>query len=453
MGWREQLRPQRMLRVAIVAPVPQLTPALTRVAESGSVELDLPAEDPGGYQEAAQPTEDPRARELARVSAAAVRSGDVAGLVAWTPEADLPALTTCLGEVGAAAVPVRAPAGLQPPTQLPAQRASRSFDLLVETYATVPYRDLDPTLLAGLAYVVMFGMMFGDAGHGALLLLGALLVRTGRLPGRLGASAGLRRSWPFLAGGGLVAIVFGVLYGEFFGPTGVLPVLWLNPLEEPVPMLLAGVGVGAVLIGGAYALGTANRVREGGWTYALYARTGVAGALLFVALGLLVAGWAIPAQWLVAGSVVLAVAALALTFVGLLVEAGGGVAGVVQAVVELVDVVVRLGSNLVSFARLAAFGLTHAALGAVVWQATTALWGPGLGVVAAVTVFVVGNALTFTLEALVAGIQALRLEYYELFSRVFAEEGRPFRPWRLPPPGSTPLAQAPGETDQERGAP
>jgi V/A-type H+-transporting ATPase subunit I len=44
-------------------------------------------------------------------------------------------------------------------------------------------------------------------------------------------------------------------------------------------------------------------------------------------------------------------------------------------------------------------------------------------------VFAVGNLLTFGLEALVAGIQALRLEYYELFSRVFLSEGRPFRPW------------------------
>jgi len=116
------------------------------------------------------------------------------------------------------------------------------------------------------------------------------------------------------------------------------------------------------------------------------------------------------------------------------VESGDGVAGVVQSVVELVDLVIRLGSNIVSFARLAAFGLTHAALGSVVWQATTALWGPGAGMVAAAVVFVVGNTLTFALEALVAGIQALRLEYYELFSRVFAEEGRPFRPWRLTDP-------------------
>ncbi len=108
-----------------------------------------------------------------------------------------------------------------------------------------------------------------------------------------------------------------------------------------------------------------------------------------------------------------------LVIIGLLVETGGGAAGAMQAVVELFDTVVRLGSNVVSFARLAAFGLTHAALLGLVWQGTQALWGPGWRAAAAVVLFVVGNVVTFGLEALVAGIQALRLEYYELFSRIF----------------------------------
>ena len=104
-----------------------------------------------------------------------------------------------------------------------------------------------------------------------------------------------------------------------------------------------------------------------------------------------------------------------------------------QAGVELFDAVVRLGTNTVSFARLAAFGLTHAALGAVVWSGTSGLWrrGPALWVVAAL-LFVAGNAVAFLLEGLVAGVQALRLEYYELFSRVFTTEGRTFRPWHVP---------------------
>jgi V/A-type H+-transporting ATPase subunit I len=50
----------------------------------------------------------------------------------------------------------------------------------------------------------------------------------------------------------------------------------------------------------------------------------------------------------------------------------------------------------------------------------------------AVVVFVIGNVVAFALEALVAGVQALRLEFYELFSRIFVGAGRPFTPWRIP---------------------
>jgi len=293
----------------------------------------------------------------------------------------------------------------------------------------VRYADLDPSVLAGVAYTVMFGMMFADAGHGAVLLLGALAVRTVRRR----RTARLRDVWLLLAGAGLASCFFGLLYGEFFGPTGVLPVLWLAPLEQPVQLLLAAAGVGAVLLAGAYALGTANRWREGGWRRALYATSGLAGAGLFLGFGFVAAGWYLRVAWLVPVGVTVAGIGLLLAFAGLVAEAGGGAAAAVQAAVELVDTVVRLAANLVSFARLAAFGLTHTALGLVVWTATRTLWGGGaVGAAAAVTVFVLGNLVTFSLEALVAGVQALRLEYYELFSRIFDSEGRPFRPWHVP---------------------
>jgi len=56
-------------------------------------------------------------------------------------------------------------------------------------------------------------------------------------------------------------------------------------------------------------------------------------------------------------------------------------------------------------------------------------------------VFAAGTALAFSLEALVAAIQALRLEYYELFSRVFTGQGEPFRPWHVPVARSAPEDQ------------
>ena len=74
----------------------------------------------------------------------------------------------------------------------------------------------------------------------------------------------------------------------------------------------------------------------------------------------------------------------------------------------------------------------HAALGAVVFAAASALWGGVIGGIAAVAVFTLGNVVAFSLEALVTGVQALRLEYYELFSRIFSGEGHAFAPWSMP---------------------
>ncbi|MFF5313295.1 V-type ATPase 116kDa subunit family protein [Streptomyces massasporeus] len=452
-----------------MAPEQALRESLVRIAEAGCVEIDLAGD--GGpdvrgpaatrlQRLRAEPARPALSEALPDLDAlehegrtdllageaqleerlgGAVRHGAVAALAGWCPETKVGATAARVAGAGGALVPLRAPRGVDPPTLLmgagpgpPGSVATpvrRSFTPLVTTYGTVPYADLDPTMAAGTVYVVMFGLMFGDAGHGLLLVALALLLRAAR-PRRL---APLRPLWPFVAGAGLAATLAGVAYGEFFGPTGVLPVLWLEPLEEPMRLLATAVGLGAVLLAVAYAAGIANRWREGGWASALYATTGIAGAALYAGLAV-VAGYV----WLglpvygVVGAVI-AVVGLALAGVGLYATTEGGASGALQTGIQLFDAVVRIGSNVVSFARLAAFGLTHAALGAIIWDGTTALAGRGpAGIVAAVLVFLLGNALAFSLEALVAAVQALRLEFYELFSRLFEGEGRPFRPWHLP---------------------
>ncbi len=442
-----------MARVAIVSPVASLRRTLVELADEGCVQLDEPGRGrpEGAVSSRTGARTSPRLSldapdaeecrrsgredllageaELARYLAGAARQTSVAGVCGWTPETARATLACRLAPWGGSVVVTPRPRGVDPPSLLDRKGVTRSFAPLLDTYGTLPYADLDPSLLAGLAYIVMFGMMFADVGQGALLVVGALLARRG-WPRR---AARLRVVWPFLAGAGFASMVFGLLYGECFGPTGLVPVLWLRPLDHPVPLLLAGVVVGAVLLSGAYALGVVNRVREGGWALALYSPSGIAGALLFLALGVVVAGWYAQLVALVALGGFLAVAALGLAFAGLYAGAGGGGAGASQAIIELVDLVIRLASNLVSFARLAAFGLTHAALGLLVWEGARSLWQRGGAmVVLAVVVFVAGNLLTFTLEAVVAGIQALRLEYYELFSRVFQAEGRSFTPWHIP---------------------
>lgn len=443
--------PVRMQRVAVVAPDDVLRAVLVLVADAAAVDIDraaggrpagdragplvhhpaLSADLPDLERLRQEGRDDLLAGEaqLGEVSAAATRRAGAAALAGWIPAGRLTEVASVVAAAGGALVPLPRRPVADVPTLLAGQGLHRTLTPLVQTYGTVPYADLDPTWLAWASYVLMFGMMFGDAGQGLLLVAVAVALRCGwpRWARRFHAA------WPFVGGAGLAATVFGLLYGECFGPTGLVPVLWLNPLSRPVTLLVTAAGIGAVLLAGAYALGVANRWREGGWRSALYAPSGVAGACVFLGAGLAAAGWYLHVVPLLAAGVGLGVAGLALAFAGFAAEAGGGGTGLVQAGVELVDLVVRLGSNVVSFTRLAAFGLTHAALGLLVWNGTRALWGHGGGLAAAgIAAFAAGTALAFSLEALVAAIQALRLEYYELFSRVFVTQGRPFRPWSVP---------------------
>jgi len=458
MPWPDIAAPVRMRRIALVTPGGSLRDMLVLVADAGVVEIDqvdqeqdLAAGAARRLQHAGQaattPALSPRPPDLDALeaacrydllageaqlearSAAAVTRSAAAALAGWAPASCLPGIAARIAPVGGTVVPLRHPRGMQAPTLLGGPAIRQSLTPLVQTYGTVPYADLDPTWLAWASYVLMFGMMFGDVGQGLLLIAAAVALRAGRP--RCGRR--FRAAWPFVGGAGAAATGFGFLYGECFGPTGLVPRIWLNPLTGPVTLLLVAVGAGAVLLAGAYALGTVNRWREGGWPLALYAPSGIAGTSLFLGIGILAGGWHLHRAPLLGLGGFVALAGLVLAFGGFLAEGGGGWTGIVQASVELFDLVVRLGSNVVSFARLAAFGLTHAALGLVVWEGTRALWHHGgLQAAAAVAVFSVGTALAFSLEALVAAIQALRLEYYELFSRIFVTQGRPFRPWHVP---------------------
>jgi V/A-type H+/Na+-transporting ATPase subunit I len=470
MRWSDVAAPVRMQRIVLVAPGAALRDVLVQVADAAVMQIDhdgrarapatTAARSPRGQgpqappplisAAAAEPGELEREgrydllageAELQGQAAAAMRRSDAAALVGWVPVSRLPEITAALAEAGGAVVPLARPAWSTPPTLLAERGLHHELTALVQTYGTVPYADIDPSWLAWASYVVMFGVMFGDAGEGALLIGAGVALRLG-WPGWLRR---FRAAWPFAVGAGLAAMTFGLLYGECFGPTGLVPVLWLSPLAQPVTLLLAAAGFGAILLAGAYALGTVNRWREGGWRSALYAPSGIAGSCVFAGAAAGAAGWHFQhGGWLAVGGLA-AMAGLSLAFAGFLAEAGGrGGTAIMQAVVESFDLVIRLASNVVSFTRLAAFGLTHAALSLLVWEGTRALWHHGgLFAVAGIVVFAAGTALAFSLEALIAAIQALRLEYYELFSRVFTGQGEPFRPWHVAVARTAPQAGRP----------
>ncbi len=198
---------------------------------------------------------------------------------------------------------------------------------------------------------------------------------------------------------------------------------------------LAALAIGVALLVVSHAYAIVNRAREGGARAALLGPSGVAGLCVLLGASGALVGVLAGLDALLGAGVVLLSAGAGLLAIGFLAAAraeGGLGAALALTAVELVDALVRTASNVLSFARLAAFGVLHSALGLAVLAGAGALWGGIVGSLLGVAVFVVGNLAAFSLELLVTGIQALRLEFYELFSRIFAGQGHPYSPWRVP---------------------
>ncbi len=178
MPWRESIEPVRMSRVAILAPAENLRDVLVEVAGRGTTELEVAAEAGAGpatrtlarvaLAEGAEPHLARSAPDLDALAAAgradliageaqleercaaAVSRGSVAGVLGWAPTEDVPGLVEALSPYGGAVVPLATPRGVDPPSLLHSKgRLNRSLAPLVDTYATVPYDDLDPTVVAG----------------------------------------------------------------------------------------------------------------------------------------------------------------------------------------------------------------------------------------------------------------------------------------------------------------
>lgn len=364
------------------------------------------------------------ARPLAEAAAAGVRGkGALAALSGWVPQRQLDSLRASLderfhgcywlelreptpGETAEVPSLVRYPAWLAP------------FVPLVRSYGVPRYGEFDPALLFACTWLLLFGAMFGDVGHGAvILLLAAALVR------RFGQLA-----WVGVAAGG-VSMLFGVLYGSVFGYEALIEPLWLSPLHDPLRVLgiAVGFGVGFIaftLLANAYNKGVVGRAAE-----ALFDSGGLAGLAFYLgAVGVLASAAgaldvARPAAVL-AGLGIAGVAAFKWS------EARAGIGErILVTAIETLETATSLFSNTLSFMRVAAFSLNHVALALAVFALANGLDAAGHWLTLAL-----GNVVVIVLEGGIVAIQALRLMYYEGLSRFFSGDGREFVPLRLAPP-------------------
>ncbi len=331
-----------------------------------------------------------------------------AWVTGWTSDLEGSALRARLDKCGHSYL-IRfppAPARSQSPIILRNPAWAKPFEVFAGLLGTPSAGEADPSPLVAFIAPLMFGYMFGDVGQGAVLVTLGLLLK-GRYP-----------ALKLLVPGGLMAMLFGLLFGSVFANENLLPALWLHPINSPLPVLAVSLGIGATVISLGITLDAVQSHWAGMGGLWWQRRAGLA---LSYAGALAATQW-IDMVWLVMAGMLWFVIGSGLAAEGDKLSSAG------SALAEFAETMLQLLVNTVSFVRVGAFALAHSGLSMAVAGIAEAFDSLS----ASIAVFVVGNLFVLTLEALVVGIQATRLVLFEFFIRFLRAEGRAFHPLTTP---------------------
>ena len=321
-----------------------------------------------------------------------------------------------------------------PPTKLKNIPLLRPFEMFVKMYGLPSYDEFDPTLLIAITYSIFFGFMFGDAGQGLVLLIGGFLLYKFK---KIDLAA-------IISCCGFFSTIFGCLFGSVFGFEDVIPALWLKPTEAMTDLPFVGrlntvfvvaiaLGMGVILFTMILNMTTSfkNHDTEKTW----FDTNGLAGFVFYFSLAativMFMSGHTLPAAAIL---IIMFVLPLLVMFfkeplTAVLEKKSEKISGgvgmfITQGFFELFEVLLSYFSNTLSFVRVGAFAVSHAAMMQVVLMLAGAETGAP-----SIPVIVLGNLFVCGMEGLIVGIQVLRLEYYELFSRFYKGSGREFKPF------------------------
>lgn len=361
-------------------------------------------------------------------------------LVGWVPKNDLASFTTNITSIKGIEYSTDDGSNLlsnSPPVKLRNNKIFRPFEFFVSMYGVPCYNEIDPTSFVAITYTILFGIMFADLGQGLLVsLVGWLMWKLKSMP--LGKA---------LVPCGISSAVFGTLFGSVFGFEHALDSFYKKvfglhekPIEVMDPsssdmIIYTAVAIGIVLLIVSMALGIYSKIKMKNFGEAIFGANGVCGlvfysSMVYALLDMIMFHTGMVGSLYIA--VLLVVPLILIMFKEIIIKLiekrsdwkpESWADYISQNFFELFEVVLSYVTNTMSFLRVGAFVLVHAGMMLVVF--TIAQMFSGAGYVIAI---VIGNIIVAVLEALLSGIQVLRLEFYEMFSKFFDGQGRPYSP-------------------------
>lgn len=354
--------------------------------------------------------------------------------VGWIPASDEKKFRERIEKYPEFVVEIEAPSKdskVMPPTKLKNFFAVRPFSFFVEMYGLPSYYDIDITAFVAITYTLLFGIMFGDLGQGLVLALGGLIFwkKTGSSLGKI------------LVPCGMSSMFFGFIFGSVFGFEHALDPVYktlgmngkpLEVMDSINTVLLFAIGIGVVLVIIAMVINVITMIKKRRFGSALFTENGVTGIIVYIGGANLIYAFMakegifptkISVAMLLVGIVILFMKELLVPLLdeGKFKKPESMMDFFLQNLFECIEYVLSYFSNTLSFLRVGAFVIVHASMMMVVFTLagdTSSVKG--------IIVVILGNILIIALEGLLSGIQGLRLELYEMFSRFFEGDGKPF---------------------------
>lgn len=378
-------------------------------------------------------------------------------VVGWVPTANLESLAAKLKDASREVLietmaTSRSGHHTNVPVALTQNKWLKPIQMLVGTYGHPSYGELDPTLLMAFTFPLLYGAMFGDLGQGLVMLILGILMHNKII------MKGMQSLGLLIAYCGASAAVFGYLYGSIFGFEGHLveeylhfhfEASWIAPMENILSVLSIAIDAGIVILTFGFLLSMFNNIRSRDWAHLFFGHSGVTTFLFYICFLAMLGGFL--GDTALAPKIAVAINSLPLPFTtllavfGVFVMFGGffrnmveghtliegkGMGGfmmfMIQSLMDLIETVISMLSNTLSFIRVGAFAVAHGGLSLAIFS----LAGEEPGLRFWITI-AIGNLFIIGFEGLIVGIQTMRLHYYEILGKFFHGGGMQFEPLKL----------------------
>ena len=332
----------------------------------------------------------------------------------------------------------------EPPVILKNNCFSESVEGVLESYGLPHKGEVDPTTIMSFFYVFFFGMMLSDAAYGAIIAIVCLVILK-KFP-RM--SAGMRKSMKMFMYCGLSTVVWGVLFGgyfgdvvdvvsrTFFGKEVTIKPLWFAPLNDPMRLLIYSMAFGLVhLFVGlgikGYMLLKDGKVLDFFCDIVLWYMF-LIGLIMMLLPSDIFASIAQTKIVFPAALVTLSKALAIIGALGLLLMSGRSSKNpALRLALGAYDIYNITGwlSDVLSYSRLLALGLATGVIASVVNQMGSMLGKSVFGVILFIVVFIVGHAMNLAINLLGAYVHTNRLQFVEFFGKFYEGGGKPFEPF------------------------